>query len=160
MLQLPSQTIFFTIERAIREYRRFAQKNLRIKHKNITIDQALVLFYLHHKPELSQNEIANLIFRDTASLTRMIDLMEKNDYITRSVNKKDRRKFIYRITPEGESVLRDLYEIIDHNRKTALAQISSEELQIMEETLNQIIANCTRTDPFISRETNTANNTI
>ena len=134
MLQLPSQTIFFTIERAIREYRRFAQKNLRIKHKNITIDQALVLFYLHHKPELSQNEIANLIFRDTASLTRMIDLMEKNDYITRSVNKKDRRKFIYRITPEGESVLR--------------------------ETLNQIIANCTRTDPFISRETNTANNTI
>ncbi len=144
MIQLPSQTVFFSIERAIREYRRFAQRNLKAKHENITIDQALVLFYLRHLPDLSQRDIARLIFKDTASLTRMIDLMARNDYITRSINKKDRRKFAYKVTAKGENVLEDLYEIIDYNRKTALDQISEEELRSLENTLTKIIANCSQ----------------
>ena len=146
MIQLPSQTVFFLIERAIREYRRFALKNLQASHPNITIDQAQVLFYLYHQPELTQNQIGTLIFRDAASLTRMIDSMEKNQYVIRAIHKKDRRKFKYRVTAQGKKVLADLYEIIDHNRMTALKNIRKDQLISLERTLQTIVANCTQND--------------
>ena len=150
MIQLPSQTVFFSIERAIREYRRFAQKNLQASHPNITIDQAQVLFYLHHQPELTQNQIANLIFRDAASLTRMIDSMEKKQYVKRSIHKSDRRKFKYRVTDQGQTILADLYGIIDHNRKIALKNISKADLANLERTLNSIVTNCAQNDVVLT----------
>ena len=142
MTPIATQTIFYTIERSIKEYRRFAQRNLNKELNNITIDQALVLTFLDEQPELSQNEIADLIFKDNASITRMIDLMTKNGYLKRSVDSKDRRKHILKLTQEGNDRLKVINTIISSNRKSSLKGISREELEQLEQILNKIIINC------------------
>lgn len=142
MTPLATQTIFYTIERSIKEYRRLAQRNLNKKLDNITIDQALVLTFLDKYPKLSQNEIANLIFKDNASVTRMIDLMTKKNYLKRSVDTKDRRKHILNLTDKGNNTLRVLNAVISNNRKATLKGISNEELKQLEQILNKIITNC------------------
>jgi DNA-binding MarR family transcriptional regulator len=142
MTPIATQTIFYTIERSIKEYRRFAQRNLNKELNNITIDQALVLTFLDEQPELSQNEIADLIFKDNASITRMIDLMTKNGYLKRSVDSKDRRKHILKLTQEGNDRLKVINTIISSNRKSSLKGISREELEQLEQILNKVIINC------------------
>lgn len=142
MIELPSQTVFYTIEKAIKEYRRFAQKNLNEKIENITIDQALLLIFLNNHPELSQNEIGELVFKDNASVTRMIELMAKKDYLKRSVNKDDRRKYNFSITDKGQKILNNLSTIISSNRKSALDGITDNEITQLKNTLNKIINNC------------------
>lgn len=142
MFKLPSQTIFYSIEKTIKEYRRFAQRNLNKTIENITIDQALLLIFKKNYPELSQNELSELMFKDNASVTRMIELMTKKDYLERSINKQDRRKFNLNITDNGEKILTDLNTIILSNRKSALRGISNSEITQLKNTLDKIINNC------------------
>ena len=139
---IASKTVFYTIERAIKEYRKFAQNNISEKVSDITVDQALILFFLEKFPELSQKEVAALVFKDKASVTRIINLMVTKGYLERSINEANRRRFILKITDIGAKILSDLAPIISANRKKALQGISKEELDQMESTLQKIIANC------------------
>ncbi|MDY8135868.1 MarR family transcriptional regulator [Aquimarina sp. 2201CG5-10] len=139
-----SKVIFYSIERAIKEYRKFAQKSISAKINDITVDQGLVLSFLNNYPELSQKEIAKMMFRDNASMTRMIDLMVKKGYLERSMNDKDRRRHTIEITDNGKQILEELPPVISSNRKIALKGITNEEIEQLEKTLGKIISNCTQ----------------
>jgi len=141
-IRLPSETIFHTIESTIKEYRKFAQKNISDKITDMTIDQGLVLLFLNEYPELTQKEIAELVFKDNASMTRMINTMVKKKYLKRSMNNEDRRRYKIEITVKGRQVLETLPPIIQKNRKTSLIGITKNELKQLEIILNKIRSNC------------------
>jgi len=141
-VSLPSETVFYTIERAIKEYRKFSQKNLSNEVDDMTIDQRMVLSFLEKFPELTQKEIAVLVFRDTASLTRMINLMVNKKYLKRSINNSNRRRYKLEITTKGKQVLKTLTPIVLNNRKKSLRGITKEELIQMKTVLKKIISNC------------------
>ncbi|HCN50670.1 MAG TPA: MarR family transcriptional regulator [Chryseobacterium sp.] len=84
--------IFYNIDKAIRAYRNYAQRQLKAHGFTITIDQWLIIKAILENPGITQNEIGDLVFKDNASVTRIIDLMVKSDYITRQVHPDDRRK--------------------------------------------------------------------
>ncbi len=138
----PSETIFHTIESSIKEYRRFAQKNISNQISDMTIDQGLVLLFLNEYPDLTQKEIAELIFKDNASMTRMINTMVQKKYLKRSMNSEDRRRYKIEITVKGRQVLETLPPIIQNNRKTTLKGITKNELNQLDIILNKIISNC------------------
>lgn len=142
-IEIPTQVVFYKVERAIKEYRKYAQKKISEKVQDITVDQGLILLFLKHYPELSQKEIAALVFKDNASMTRMIDLMVKKEYLVRSTNEEDRRRYNIEITDKGKTVLEKLPPVILENRKKALAGISIEEIEQVEKVLDKIIINCT-----------------
>jgi DNA-binding MarR family transcriptional regulator len=141
-ISLPSETVFHTIESTIKAYRKFAQKNISSKIENITIDQSIALIYLSKFPDLTQNELADLIFKDNASLTRMINTMVNHGFLNRSMNDQDRRRFCLDITPKGEKILEELSEIISNNRRESLLGITPDELIQLNVILTKIKANC------------------
>jgi DNA-binding MarR family transcriptional regulator len=141
-LNNPTGTVLYTIEQAIKEYRKIAQRNIAEVVKDITIDQCLVLIILNKDAKISQNELANLIFKDNASITRMIELMVKKDFLNRTIHKEDRRKFNLEITEKGKKTIELINPIIKINRKTALNGLSLEEIDLLDKTLNKIITNC------------------
>ena len=141
-LKNPTGTVLYTIEQTIKEYRKVAQKNIAKVVKDITIDQCLILIILNKEDKIPQNVLANLIFKDNASITRMIELMVKKDYLNRTIHKEDRRKFNLEITEKGKTTIDLLSPIIQTNRKTALNGLSLEEINLLDKTLNKIITNC------------------
>ena len=141
-MENPTGTVIYLIDKAIKEYRKLAQKNVRTDIKNITTDQGILLMILDNDLNVTQNELAQLVFKDNASVTRMIELMVKNGYIRRTIDAKDRRKHNLVITGKGKSTLDSLEPIIQKNRKTALTGISSEEIAILDKVLTKIITNC------------------
>ncbi len=142
-LVLPSKTIFHAIESTIKEYRKFAQKNISEAIEDMTIDQGLVLIFLDEYPDMTQKEIAELVFKDNASMTRMINTMVKKKYLKRSMHAEDRRRFNIEITPKGKEVLKILPPIIQNNRNSSLQGISKNEQKQLEAILKKIRANCT-----------------
>ncbi|WP_394747721.1 MarR family winged helix-turn-helix transcriptional regulator [Spongiimicrobium salis] len=140
---LPSETIFHRIERTIKEYRRFSQKRLSAAVSDITIDQGMILAFLDKHPEMTQKEIAMLAFKDNASMTRMLNLMVEKQYLKRSINMENRRRYHIEITPKGRQVLETLTPIVLDNRKKSLEGVSREELIQLEKILKKITANCT-----------------
>ena len=138
----PTGTVLYLIEQAIKEYRKVSQKNITKVIKDITIDQCLILIILNQNENISQNILANLIFKDKASVTRMVELMVKKEYLNRSIHTQDRRKFNLVITEKGKNTIDLLSPIIQINRKTALNGLSVEEIDFLDKTLNKIIINC------------------
>lgn len=145
-ITLPSETVFHSIERAIKEYRKFSQKNISNQIEDLTIDQGMVLLFLDKHSELTQKEIAALIFKDNASMTRMISLMVNKKYLKRSMNKVDRRRFTIELTAKGKEVLETLPPIILSNREKSLQGISQEEIIQLETILKKIATNCTKSE--------------
>jgi len=138
----PIGTILYSIEQTIKEYRKLSQSNINKIIQDITIDQCLILIILNNNSTSSQKEIAQLIFKDHASITRMIELMVKKDFLKRTINQSDRRKFDLKITSKGENALKLLTPIIKENRKKALNGLSNKEIDTLGEILQKITNNC------------------
>ncbi|WP_298140733.1 MarR family transcriptional regulator [Flavobacterium sp.] len=137
-----NDVIFYQIEQAIKTYRMYAQKKIKENGLKITIDQWLVLKSLKENPKLSQAELAEKVFKDSASITRIFDLLVNSGYVERETNPNDRRKFNLNITPLGNQILENTYKIVLENRKKALEGISKNTIKTLNETLKKITENC------------------
>jgi len=141
-LVLPSETVFFAIESSIKAYRKYAQQQISSHIAGITIDQSMALIYIDKHPELNQNALAELLFKDTASLTRMIKTMVKNEFIERTINSEDLRRYKLVLTKKGKDVVKALPKLITSNRNIALQGISIKDEENLKRILNKIKDNC------------------
>ena len=133
---------FYTIDKAIRTYRIYAQKKLKEYGFKITIDQWLVIKSILENPNITQQEIGEIVFKDNASVTRIIEILVKSEYLERSVNEEDRRKSNLKVTYSGKQIIKKVHGLVLENRKNALTGVTLNELDILNKTLNQIIKNC------------------
>jgi MarR family transcriptional regulator, transcriptional regulator for hemolysin len=136
------QVLFFTLEKSIKTYRQFAQRQIDKAGIDITIDQWLVLKSIQDWPDISQHQIAENVFKDFASVTRMIELLVKKEYLQKELHKTDRRRFNLVITKKGQAVIQKVIPVITANRKQALKSLTKEEIEKNKVFLNQIIENC------------------
>ncbi|WP_029511378.1 MarR family winged helix-turn-helix transcriptional regulator [Croceivirga radicis] len=136
-----NRSIFYSIENAIKEYRKMAQKRINAVVKDITIDQAMLLFQLSKKPRFTKSEMANFVYKDHASITRIIRLMEKAGYITTVQDKEDKRKAYLVITQFGSEVLQKIAPIINENRSIGLKGLSKEQVEQTQVVLDLIANN-------------------
>ncbi|GAA4354967.1 transcriptional regulator SylA [Hymenobacter saemangeumensis] len=145
--ETPAQTVLYTLEKAIKGYRRLCQQNIDQVMDNLTVDQGLALMVLSKHPALSQQELAELVFKDKASITRIIELLVQKSLLARAERSTDRRKSVLRLTDRGRQTLVQLSATIQLNQQTALQGLSEDELTQFDVTLRKIIANCTSPRP-------------
>lgn len=136
------EIIFYTIDKSIRSYRIYAQKQLRSKGFKMTIDQWLIIRCIMENPHISQQEMGEIVFKDNASVTRMIELLVKGGYLSRKPHAKDRRRVELTVTKQGKKILEEMQPVVMKNRQHALAGITPEEIQMVNKVLGKLIANC------------------
>jgi MarR family transcriptional regulator for hemolysin len=134
--------IFYNMDKAIKSYRMYAQKRLKENGFKITIDQWLIIKTILENPSITQQEIAKNVFKDNASVTRIIEILVKLEYLERKDNPDDRRKSNLVVTEIGTSIIYQVQDLILENRKNALDTVSTEELETMNLALKKVIHNC------------------
>jgi len=140
------EIIFYTMDKSIRSYRIFAQKQLRSKGFKMTIDQWLIIRCIMENPHISQQEMGEIVFKDNASVTRMIELLVKAGHLNRKPHPKDRRRVELTVTRQGKKILDEMQSVVTRNRQQALTGITTEEIQMVNKVLGKIISNC-QTEP-------------
>ncbi len=143
-IESPINTIIYSIEKAIKSYRKFAQRNIQEIDATITVDQAILLILIDKDPTLSQMEMADLLFKDYASITRMIELMVRKNYIERTINPKDRRRYFLHLSTKGIDSLKKLAPVILSNRIQALKGLTILEQNQLNMLLLKVIQNCSK----------------
>lgn len=134
--------IFYSIDRAIRSYRQYAQQRLKEEGLAMTIDQWLIIKCILENPKITQNEISDRVFKDSASVTRIITLLVNAKYVKRKINKTDRRRSLLQVTELGEQIINSVDKIAKANRLIALENIDPEEMNIAHKVMDQISINC------------------
>lgn len=139
--ETPTSTVLYSIEETIKAYRRLSQQNISSIVPEITVDQALILIIIDRE-EKTQSEIADLVFKDYASMTRIIKLMLNKNYLTKTIDNADKRKAELKITPSGKEIIEKLNPVIKKNRAIALNTLSEQEVEQLFKILNKITQNC------------------
>lgn len=139
--ETPTSTVLYSIEETIKAYRRLSQQNISSIVPDITVDQALILIIIDREDK-TQSEIADLVFKDYASMTRIIKLMINKNYLTKTIDDADKRKAELKITQIGKEIIEKLNPVIKKNREIALNTLSEQDIKQLFKILNKITQNC------------------
>lgn len=108
---------------------------------DLTKVQMVLLIRLYYNDGQPQNDLAILTNRDKASLTRLLDTMERKGLVVRVPSRDDKRIKLVHITKKGI----ELYESARPLVKEMIAEVqkgmSSEDINFMIETLKQVQLN-------------------
>ena len=77
--------------------------------ENLTISQFGVLEVLLHLGPLSQSDIGAKMLKSGGNITLVIDNLEKQNLVQRTVDPTDRRITIVRLTEQGESLIKKIF---------------------------------------------------
>ncbi len=141
------ETLFYALEKSIKTYRQFAQANISGAGVDITIDQWLVLRTLQENPDITLQQIAVRVFKDFASITRIMQLLVAKGFVRRTRHARDGRRSALALTPAGAQTIRELEPIIRRNRRQALRGVDPADASRAHALLDCIVANCQPSDP-------------
>ena len=133
--------IFYALEKSIKSYRQYAQQEIKKAGYSITIDQWLLLKNVQENPTLNQQGLAKKVFKDNASITRIIELLVISGLLDRKTYTGDKRTNSLSLTEGGLRILNEVQEIVYLNRAKALEGVDLEELELMKRNLHKIIRN-------------------
>jgi DNA-binding MarR family transcriptional regulator len=131
----------FLLDRTARKVKQYAQQQFKTGEFDVTVDQWLVLKNLSENELLSQTELANLVFKDHPTLTRIIDLLCKKGYVERVPHPQDRRSFQLHLTAAGLAKVKDLRPKILEIREKAWENLTGKDFEEFKRILDTIYQN-------------------
>ena len=131
----------FLLERTVRLIRAFGQRQLDLHQTGITVDQWVLLKIIDDRKQISQVELAQVSHKDTASITRILDLLQKKGLIQRIDDDYDRRKYMISLTAEGIDFVARALPFVNQIRDQITRGLSREEIQSLKGILEKIRQN-------------------
>ncbi|WP_333596337.1 MarR family winged helix-turn-helix transcriptional regulator [Schleiferia thermophila] len=106
-----------------------------------------------HQPEITQQQLADILQTDKVTTFRVVDHFCKIGYVRREVNPEDRRSLYLYITPKGEKVIPEIKKTYKAMNSICLKGISEEEKETFFKVLERIIENVEK-EPRVSIKIN------
>jgi DNA-binding MarR family transcriptional regulator len=131
----------FLLDRTARKVKQYAQQKFKEFDFGITVDQWLLLKQLYANESLKQNELAELLFKDNPTLTRIIDLLCEKGLTIRKLHPTDRRSFQVALTKEGKKKVEQMKPKIKNIRLKAWEGLSQKDFTHFRKVLNTIYEN-------------------
>ena len=105
---------------------------------NVSAAGGLVLGLLRDRGPMSPSELGERLIVTRATVTGLLDSLERRGFVHRSRNATDRRSLTVEITAEGRVVLQALRQLIHGQEQAWLSAFSEVELGTYIETLHRI----------------------
>ncbi len=108
---------------------------------DITPEQFAILSLLQERGGLQQREIAELLFKDRPSITRILERMQNKRLIRRETDPKDCRAVRVHLTTTGKKLFPKVEKIALDFRKLAYHGLSETKLNQLKQILHLISEN-------------------
>lgn len=100
-----------------------------------------VLIRLWNEDGLSQTELCEKTLKTKSNITRILDSMEKKGFVSRRVNKEDRRSFDIFLTEKGKDIRNKLIPTAVGINNMIFKNITSEDQENLLKILKSILNN-------------------
>jgi DNA-binding MarR family transcriptional regulator len=122
---------------------RVARKMSKVTRKKLdsyglTTTQFFLLTALYEEDGVLISVLAQKVALDKATLTGLLDRLERDDLIERKPDPSDRRAIRIFLTPKAESLRIKLIELYNQNNGMFLSILTSEEKEIFERVVNKL----------------------
>lgn len=121
--------------------KQFIQRKVREHGIDLTYEMLQVLTVLWRKGEMNQQDIADNIQKNKASLTSLLDNLAKRGLVQRSEDPTDRRNKIISVTPLGMEYKERFQPVFDEFYETLSKDLSKAKLREAAVLLDQVYRN-------------------
>jgi MarR family transcriptional regulator for hemolysin len=135
--------IYFLMDKTIRISKKYSLKRLKEEGYDITIDQWVILLRIHEEDQQTQVELATAVNKDTASITRILDLLHGKKLVRRIPNENDKRKSSLVLTSKGKVYVREAKNVVVAIREEGLKNINASDIETTNRVLKQMAINMT-----------------
>jgi len=135
------EILSYQLGKTLQSIKNLMFREFKLKDNNITSEQWAVMSYLHKQDGLYQKQIADFLFKDKPTLTRILDVLEKRNLIIRISDEKDRRKFKIYLTQDGKNVVAALLPIASKIEANLKQNLTSDDVQKLSQILDKIYKN-------------------
>ena len=108
---------------------------------NLTPEQFLVMDAIWDEGKMSQQKIADTIFKDKNSVVKPLDGLEKKNLVRRVANKDDRRQNLIEITPHAKEIQQNVTDIAMNAVDLIIKDIPKQDLHIFIKVLTKMAEN-------------------
>lgn len=115
--------------------RQYFHKRISDVKVDITYEMVKVLILLSDNKYMNQQQIADLTFKNKASLTSLLNNMEKRNLVVRNEDNADKRNKIITLTTKGKDLFSKVNPIFDEMYDLLYKDVTSEEIEIMNNVL-------------------------
>lgn len=140
----PLNEIGFIVARTHRTMLNTLQQRLTDNNFEVTAEQAVIIMKLYQKEGISQQELSDALFKDKSSIKRLIDNMERKNFIVRIPDQNDGRNKLIYLTHGGKALREQMAEVAICLLGEAQENINTEEIKICKKVLNQIFNNLSK----------------
>lgn len=98
-----------------------------IKEGGLTVSQFAVLEVLYHKGDLRVSEIIEKILATGGNMTVVIDNLEREHLVKRSIDPTDKRANIIQLTSKGHNLMSQIFPNHEENINTIFSVLSDDE---------------------------------
>lgn len=140
-MQTLDNVILFLIEQASKAAKRHSQRVFDEKKLGITVDQWVLLKIIQENESSSQKELAEISYRDGASITRSLKLLDNMGFIKRTPTPEDKRQYNISLSKKGEDFVEMNMDMVKSHRKKSVKGLSKGDLQELKRMLVQIRKN-------------------
>ncbi|MDX8387678.1 MAG: MarR family transcriptional regulator [Ghiorsea sp.] len=107
---------------------------------DITPEAADALLFIHHFDGLSQKKLADVLGKDKASITRLLNSLVKSQLVERVQDQEDRRIIRAHITHEGKEAFLKIYPELKALSDAVLKPVTDTDFQQAVSTLSTIVS--------------------
>lgn len=105
---------------------------------DLTPEQWFVLNKLRHRDGQSQVELGESIFADRPNMTRILQGLERREYVRRGRDEEDARRHVVRLTKAGRAAHDRFAAKVPEERARLFAGVSDADLERVAEVLGRI----------------------
>jgi len=134
-----NEVYLFHLEKAFKQFKKY--KNVYFKQEGIAItdDQWILIKIISEREGINQRELAQQSHKEPASITRIIDLLEKKELVRRE--RTDRRTYGLYLTTQGKKLVKKLIPHAVKIRAKGLEGISEKDTKKLIQMLNKVCKN-------------------
>jgi len=122
----------------IREFRNKMDEELRKIGQSAARMETLGAIMNMPSPK-SQSDVAKRLHVESATITRMVDILSSEGLVRRDPDPTDRRVNLLTISPKGEDVLREIFVIYDAVREHMITDVPEEEYDRLHDMFDQML---------------------
>lgn len=113
--------------------------NEKVKQTGLSLTEYLICTFLYGHENVSQDDIANSLLYDKTTVARALGNLELKQYVTRTLNKDNKRKNIIALTEQGEKSINGIRDLYDTWFEIISKDISPEDRKQFDTTLTKIL---------------------
>ncbi len=132
---------YYLMERVMRRAREISKQTFAANDIPLTIDQWILLKRIAESTEISQTELSESTFKEPASVTRILDILQRKGFVERRPVSGDRRKYHVHLTSEGQQLYEKALPHVVDIREQGVEGMSGSELEQFRDLLRRMYEN-------------------